>query len=268
MRSGLKKLYNKNKHLVILTLLLCMLPRAIVTDPTPRSEFTKKLYALRPVILQAAHRHNVPGISNMSDDDLAVVITLILYDEDLGSFEERIAPLRAITSIRREAEIDINEVFGSNLSIRPSNIRPSVGAEILQHQLPVPPPGNMILVPVSINTNTSAIRHKVSQQDLYRAITKEITKPEKAVEYLAANLERGMYRAHYERVSMDWRTLLAWHIRGIVSPTDIQNNLDAYNYTQRVTYLQFACELVYPHSFPRTSQICRNKIDQGIISRH
>src|SRR5262245_27369052 len=108
------------------SLVLWVLSSIIIVEPTARPEFTQELQTLRPVILQAAHRHNAPEVSKMSDADFAVVITLILYNEDLGSFEEKVSFLRAITSVRREVEIDVNKFLGSNLSIRPSNVRPSV----------------------------------------------------------------------------------------------------------------------------------------------
>ena len=244
-------------YLVIVVLSLYMSTTTIIVgSPLPRPEFTQELLALRPAILESAHRHNVPSVSKISDADFAVVMTLILYDEDLGSFEEEVRPLRAITSIRREVETDINELLGSNLSIRPSNIRPSVAYEILRHQLPVPAPTNTITVPASVIGSKLTTRTEISQRDLYREITREIAQPDKAVEYLATNLERGIYRAQYEGVPVHWKVLLAWHIRGIVSPRDIQNNRDAYNYTQRVTYLGYACKLIYSKGHQSGSQIC------------
>jgi hypothetical protein len=260
--------YIKSRHLIVTIFLLWMLPTTIIVEPgAPRPEFTQELLVLRPVILEAAHRHNLPNISKMSDSDFAVVMALILYNEDLGSFEEEVRPLRAITSIRRDTEIDINELLGSNLSIRPSNIRPSVAYEMLQHQLPVAPPANTITIPVSIFGSKLTNRTQLSEQDLYRAITSEIAQPDKAVEYLAANLERGMYRAQYEGVSVNRDTLLAWHIRGIVAPRDIRNNRDAYNYTHRLTYLQYACKLIYPNSRSSDSRMCRFTDEESVVRR-
>jgi len=238
-------------------LVLWMLSTKIIVEPTPRPEFTRELQTLRPMILQAAHRHNVAPISKMSDSDFAVVITLILYNEDLGSLEEKVSLLRATTLVRQEVEIILNEFLGSNFSIRPSNIRPSVAYEMFQHQLPVPSPQNTITIPILIFGSSLNSQANIPQRDLYAAITRELAQPNKAVEYLAANLERGMYRAQYEGVSANWEALMAWHIRGIVSPRDIRNNRDAYNYTQRILYLVYACELIYPDIRQSNSQICR-----------
>jgi hypothetical protein len=259
--------------LIAMSVLFWATPRMILADPIPRPEFTQELHSLRPTILQAAHRHNVRDISKMSDEDFAVVITLILYNEDLGSLEEKVKPLRSITGIRREAEIAVNEAFGTNLSIRPSNIRPSVAYEMLQNQLPVPMPRKTINVPVFIVGSTIKDRTYTSQASMYAAITEELAQPNKAVEYLAANLERGIYRSQYEHVPVEWKTLMAWHIRGIVSPHDIQRNPDAYNYTRRTTYLEYACKLIYTTDYIRVSRVCRyydaaHNSESYVVVRH
>jgi hypothetical protein len=85
----------------------------------------------------------------------------------------------------------------------------------------------------------------VSQDKLYAALTREIADPRLAIEYLAANLERGLYRAHFERVPVTWRTLAAWHNQGIVAPRDIRANLIASDYLRRTSaYLATARALV------------------------
>jgi hypothetical protein len=65
------------------------------------------------------------------------------------------------------------------------------------------------------------------------------------VEYLAANLERGLYRAQHEGVAVTWRTLAAWHNQGIVSPADIRANPTARDYIRRTeAYLATAQRLI------------------------
>src|SRR5439155_23809436 len=71
------------------------------------------------------------------------------------------------------------------------------------------------------------------QGALYAAISAEISQPKLAVEYLAANIERGLYRAQLEGVPVTWRTLAAWHNQGIVAPRDIRNNPTASDYLRR-----------------------------------
>ncbi len=66
-----------------------------------------------------------------------------------------------------------------------------------------------------------------------------------AVEYLAANLERGVYRANIEDVPVTWRALAAWHNQGIVNAHDIRNNPTASDYVRRTaSYLPAARMLI------------------------
>ena len=86
----------------------------------------------------------------------------------------------------------------SNLSIWPANLRPSVAIEILRHQLPLPRSTSVITVPVDVAGSRIDLKSYSSQAGLYAAVNSEISQPELAVEYLAANLERGLYRARIE----------------------------------------------------------------------
>jgi hypothetical protein len=84
-----------------------------------------------------------------------------------------------------------------------------------------------------------------SQDALYAALTREIADPRLAIEYLAANLERGIYRANYESTPITWRTLAAWHNQGIVAPRDIRANPTASDYLRRTSaYLATARALI------------------------
>lgn len=218
-------------------------PPASAIEPFVRPEFARQMRALRPFILEAARRHNRPELSRMSDRDFAVVIALLLYNENFGSLEEQIVPLRVLTPFYQDLQTRANEVSGVNLSVWPANLRPSVALEILRHQLPTPT--GVITVPVRVAGSHVDIDAYSSQSALYAALTQEISEPNMAVEYLAANLERGLYRAHFEGVPVTWRALAAWHNQGIVSSRDIRTNPTARDYVRRTSaYLATARALI------------------------
>jgi hypothetical protein len=214
-------------------------------DPYVRPEFAGQMRDLRETIVEAARRHNDPRLSGMTDHDFAVLIALIMYNEHFGWFEERVTPVQALTPLYEDLQRQTNEAGFGNLSVWPANIRPSVAAEILRRQMPLP--HGDIMVPVPITVAGSKIRPNAysSPRELYAAITAEITDPQLAVEYLAANLERGVYRARYEGVPITWRALAAWHNQGIVSPEDIHANSTASDYVRRASaYLSTARALI------------------------
>ena len=214
-------------------------------DPYVRPEFATEMRALQPAILAAARRHNRPELSHMSDDDFAVVIAQIMYNEHFGWFEERVTPIQAFTPWYEDLQRDTNAVGLSNLSVWPVNIRPSVALEILRRQLPLPHSTGMLTVPVSVAGSRIDPQRYQSQAALYAAISAEISQPDLAVEYLAANIERGLYRAQVEGVPVTWRTLAAWHNQGIVAPRDIRNNPIASDYLRRCSaYLGKARALI------------------------
>jgi hypothetical protein len=100
-------------------------------------------------------------------------------------------------------------------------------------------------VPVDVAGSRIDLDSMTSQPMLYAAVSNEISQPALAVEYLAANLERGLYRAHFEGVPVTWRTLAAWHNQGIVSPRDIRDNSTASDYLRRCSaYLAKARALI------------------------
>ncbi len=214
-------------------------------DPYVRPEFADEMRTLQPAILAAAHRHNRPELSHMSDYDFAVVIAQIMYNEHFGWFEERVTPVQAITPWYEDLQRETNAAGLSDLSVWPANIRPSVAIEILRRQLPLPRSTSMLTVPVNVAGSKIDLKHYQSQSALYAAISAEISQPPLAVEYLAANIERGLYRAHVEGVPVTWRTLAAWHNQGIVSPRDIRNNATASDYLRRCSaYLGKARALI------------------------
>jgi hypothetical protein len=214
-------------------------------EPYVRPAFARQMQMLRPVILEAAKRHNRPALSGMSDYDFAVVIALVLYNENFGSLEDRVPSLRPLTPYYQDAQIGLNELGGVDFSIWPSNLRPSVALEILRRQVPVPSPTSVITEPIVVTGSRVNPNEYSSQDELYAALTREIANPHLSIEYLAANLERGLYRARFERVPVTWRTLAAWHNQGIVAPRDISANPTASDYLRRTSaYLATARALV------------------------
>jgi hypothetical protein len=214
-------------------------------DPYVRPEFAAEMRALQPTILAAARRHNRPELSHMSDYDFAVLIAQIMFNEHFGWFEEQVTPVQAITPWYEDLQRETNAAGLSNLSVWPANIRPSVALEILRRQIPLPHSTDVLTVPVRVaGSRIDPLRYQ-SQSALYAAISQEISQPALAVEYLAANIERGLYRAQAEGVPVTWRTLAAWHNQGIVAPRDIRSNPTASDYLRRCSaYLGKARALI------------------------
>ncbi|HNP70122.1 MAG TPA: hypothetical protein PLO33_11075 [Kouleothrix sp.] len=204
-------------------------------EPYVRPEFARQMRDLQPAILAAAARHNRPQISGISDHDFAVIIALIMYNEHFGWFEERVKPVQLLTPWYEDLQRETNATGISNLSLWPANIRPSVALEILRGQVPLPHGSGVLTVPLTVSGSTVRPDAFASQQALYAAISAEIANPRLAVEYLAANLERGIYRANAEGVTVTWRALAAWHNQGIVAPEELRANPTASDYVHRAS---------------------------------
>ncbi len=206
---------------------------------------------LRPLILAAARRHNRPELSGMDDEAFAAVIALVLYNENFGWLEDDLAPLRVFTPLYQDLQRQANaHMPGSNFSVWPANLRPSVALEILGQQLPLAN-STVITVPVQVAGSTIDPTAYTSREELFAAINAEISRDDMAVAYLAANLERGLYRAHYEGVPVSWRTLAAWHNQGLVDPRAIRANPTARDYVRRASaFVPLATRLVAPRSSP------------------
>lgn len=214
-------------------------------DPYVRPDMAQRMQQLRPIILVAARRHNRPALSGMGDQEFAAIIATILYNENFGWVEDNIALLRAFTPLYQDLQRQANESpLGSNFSVWPANLRPSVALEILRHELPISGT-QAISVPVQVAGSQINCDAYTSQEELYAAITAEISQDNMAIEYLAANLERGLYRSADEGTPVSWRTLAAWHNQGIVSPQAIQASPTARDYVRRAAaYLPTARNLV------------------------
>lgn len=210
--------------------------------PYVRPEFARTIEELRPAIVAAAERHNRPELSGMTDREFAQVIALLMYNEHFGWLEDAVPPLRALTPFYQAAQIDVNRL-GGNLSVWPSNLRPSVALEILRQEVPVRE--GALKRTLSVAGSRLAPEAYADERARNAAITAEITRPELAVEFLAANLERGLYRAEHEGVPVTWQALAAWHNQGIVHPQDIRANPTARSYIKRTAaYLPLARALI------------------------
>ncbi len=237
-----------------------LLSRSQSIEPYVRPELARRLIDLRPVILAAAARHNHADISGMDHAAFAEVIALVLYNEHNGWFEDEIEPLRVFTPFYQQIQVSANQSgIGSNFSIWPTNLRPSVALEILLQQVPLPAPTQMITVPLSVHGSRIVLTDYASQEALYAAISAELSQDELGIEYLAANLERGLYRAQFEGVPVSWHTLAAWHNQGIVQLDQVRANPTACDYVRRTAaYLPLAHRLIH---LPAVDRIAEGKVE-------
>ena len=254
------RLFRSTRIRVLVALLLACGPIGIASiwareasqEPTPyvRPSFERQIEVLRPAILEAARRHNRRELSGMSDEEFAVAITQILYNEHFGWLEDGVPILRPFTPLYQNMQIFLDRTLGADLSIWPSNLRPSVAEEILRAEVPVKQPEqpyyHMLPVPIMVHGFALDLRQYPAGRLRNQAVSAEIADPEIAVEFLAANLERGLYRAQYERVPVTWQTLAAWHNQGIVMPNQIRANPTASDYLRRAAvYRPLAERLIY-----------------------
>lgn len=214
-------------------------------EPYAHPDFERRMRSLRPAILDAAARHNRPELSHMTDREFATVVALVLYSEHVGWLDAEVAAVRPISPLYQQAQIAASQWSGADLSIWPANVRPSVALEMLRGQVPVPKPTGVITVALSIDGSRVRPDAFEDERELFAALSREIADPRLAVEYLAANLERGLYRAQFERVGVTWQALAAWHNQGIVAPRDIRSNPTALGYIGRTAaYLPLARTLI------------------------
>lgn len=236
--AGQPRLYSRTHELP---------PPGLSIDPYVRPELAARFDQLHPLILQTAARHNRPALSGMSDTQFAAVLTLILLNEQNGWFEDQFEPVRVFTPLYQRLQREANRYgrAGGNFSVWPTNLRPSVALEILQQRLPVPGPERSVRVPVHVSGTHVDPAQYATRAELYAALTAEISRDDMAIEFLGANLARGLYRAEYEGVPVSWRTLAAWHNQGIVDPEQIRANPVAADYVRRASaYLPLAQRLV------------------------
>lgn len=207
--------------------------------------FAVQMQGLRGVIMDVARRNNRPEHSGLSDSEFAVMVATILYNEHNGWFEDLVPPVRRLTPFYQGIQGVLNRVgLGANYSMWPTNLRPSVAEEILRRELPVP--GGSVRSGVGVPQSAIEPEHYASRQALLAAISGELARPELAIDYLGANLARGVERARYEGVPVTWQALAAWHNQGIVRSEEISRNDTARSYIVRAaTYRVLAYDLVY-----------------------
>jgi hypothetical protein len=215
-------------------------------EPYVRPDLAARMEALRPVLLAAAARHNRPDLSGMSDREFAEVLAVLIYNEHNGWLEDEVELLRVATPLYEWAQVRANQQFPrSDFSIWPTNLRPSVALEILRGEVPLPGSTEALTVPLQVHGSHIHPQRYASRKALLAAVSHEIGQDRLAVEYLAANLERGLYRAEYEQVPVSWRTLAAWHNQGIVQPAQVRANAKARDYVRRASaYLPLARRLL------------------------
>jgi hypothetical protein len=221
-----------------------------------RKELAARFTELRPSIIEAAGRHNQTELSGMSDREFAELIAVILYNEQNGWLEDKVEPLRLVTPLYQESQRVLNQTgVGSNFSVWPSNLRPSVALEILRQEVPLPEANQMLEVQLPLMGSAIDPDEFDSERTLYAAINAELSDHEMAIEYLAANLARGVHRAHYENVPVTWRALAAWHNQGIVDPPAIRANPTARDYVRRASaYWPLARTLIAGEHFAEHEQ--------------
>ena len=215
-----------------------------------RPDFRVAVTRDRSLLLSIAQKYNDRAQTNMSDIQFATVMVTILYNEHNGWLEDAIPALRPITPYYQEAQAVSNSYLGTNFSVWPANVRPSVVREILAHQVP-----EVGVVPLAIDAPPDDTIPQVSQVIA--------NTPESAYELLGANLRRGVYRAQNENVVVTWQTLLAWHNAGIVHPSAIAQNASLQHYLSRaVPYIATA------QSLYRSVGICQNEAPSAHHAAH
>lgn len=209
-------------------------------EPFVRPEVAQRMPRLRATILAAAQRHNQPQRSGMDSCTFAETIATILHTEQTGWLEDALPILRPLTPAYQQLQIELNRRFATDLTVWPANLRPSVAREILRGETPLPDPYGVLDLPLVI----AGSRLDGQRADPV-ALTDEISDPFVSVEYLAANLERGVARARFEGVPVTWEALATWHNQGIVAPGIVQGNTQARYYLWRAAaYRTQAAELL------------------------
>ena len=210
-------------------------PPGNVMEPFIRADLAVRLHHLRPQILASAARHNQPQRSGLSDAEFASAMVTIIYNEHHGWFEDVVPLVRPLTPWYQHAQSWANQTQPSaNFSVWPANLRPSVGREIISGQVPLSD-GSYLRVPIRIYGSQIELQDYQSDEALLAAINGEIMQDSLAIEYLAANLERAIYRAENENQPISWRTLAAWHNQGIVDPHIMRENATTRDYLRRAT---------------------------------
>ncbi len=166
-------------------------------------------------IKQVAHTYNQSDISGLTDNEFASVLVMILYTEHHGWLEDVIPNVRTFTPLFQELQVISNDTLGTNFSVWPANLRPSVVDEIRTDATPLE---SVVFLKVATNNQPS---------------NQLATNPTSAIELLAANMARGIRQAHQTGVPVTVESILAWHNAGIVDPQLIADNRSVQHYIDR-----------------------------------
>lgn len=166
-------------------------------------------------IKHVAQTYNQAELSGLTDREFASVLTMILYTEHHGWLEDVIPNVRVFTPLFQELQVISNDTLGTNFSVWPANLRPSVVDEIRTDQTPLE---SVIFLKVATNNQPS---------------NELATNPTSAIELLAANMARGIRQAQQAGVPVTIENILAWHNAGIVDPQLIANNRSVQHYIDR-----------------------------------
>ena len=228
------------------------------TKPNPIDFFAdtrpgtrERIFAQGSAIRSSAQRHN-PPFSGLSHDQFAAIMVSIIMNEQQAAAPEIVLD---ILDCLQEFAVD---VFDMEFSVGLVNFRLSVVGEIISATLPQnnedgrPQVSTVPLAPIQgIDNGTIFIELAPWQMDsVYgpnlvevpattanEALSRIIADDALAIEFLATNLERGVYamkQAGLLGISEERtvKSLAAWHNKGIVSPSLIDRNNEATSYAQ------------------------------------
>ncbi len=229
--------------------------------PYVRPTLAMQMLSWQPTIQAAAAHYYDPRVCELDQASFARLIAVIIYNEQNGWFEDMVEPVRPFRPAYEHAQVMLNRhVAGSNYSVWPTNLRPSVALEVVRGEVPIPHAPGIMTTTLRVARSQIHPAHFSNMDHLYAALNEEISDAPIAIEYLAANLVRGCYRARYEGVPQSWRTLAAWHNQGIVQPTQISQSGWAQDYLRRAgAYIPTAHALLQadPQPQPSAGGCCR-----------
>ncbi|MFZ9858690.1 MAG: hypothetical protein ACO3F2_10235 [Roseiflexaceae bacterium] len=166
-------------------------------------------------IKHVAHTYNQSDISGLTDNEFASILVMILYTEHHGWLEDVVPNIRTFTPLFQELQVISNDRLGTNFSVWPANLRPSVIDEIRQENTPLE---SVFFFKVTTKHHTS---------------NELATDPSSAIELLAANMARGIRQAHRTNMPVTTESILAWHNAGLVDAQLIADNRSVQHYISR-----------------------------------
>lgn len=175
-------------------------------------------------IKRVSHTYNQTAISGLTDREFASILVMILYTEHHGWLEDVVPSIRSVTPLFQELQVVSNNTIGTNFSVWPANLRPSVVDEILM---------DSTALESVVFSRVTTINHT------HNALA---TNPASAIELLAANMARGIRQTNKAGIPITTESILAWHNAGIVEPTLIATNRSVQHYISRALIYQSIAE--------------------------